>query len=652
MNYEEAIRFIHSVEWQGSRPGLSRINELLSRLGHPEEGLKSVHVAGTNGKGSFCAMLESVLRHAGYRTGLFVSPYIEEFEERIQCNGHLIDREELAEIVSEVAPICRSMKDLPTEFEILTAIGFVYFKRKQVEVVVVECGMGGRLDSTNVIAEPLLSVITGIALDHVQFLGDTVEKIAVEKAGIIKAGRPVLYGGQDVAAGAVIAEKAVELGSPLTKKDFDAIHNVTCSLDGTVFDYKEHKAVHLPLIGCHQAENGASVLEAVAILRYEGLAISDEALREGLAAVQWKGRFEKLNDDPVVLFDGGHNEEGVKAAVRTVKACFGEEKLLVISGVMKDKDYDTIAASLASVADTVYTVTPANPRALPAEDYAKVIEDKGIAALPCPDFETAVGQAYARAKAEDLPLLCVGSLYAYGDFKKALATCQGEEAEDTAAAVDSKAVSKKRAKGLILAVAILFCVLLALNFIMDSGLIGKLLLGGGKEQEREPVFLFNPDYEEDIFEDEVYLDLNRYILYTDGALSIYLANENDFAATGEVATFFGEYFDAVIMGDHRRLNACFTEEYREEHGEMTRFTMQKLYDMEVVKLAEYIINEGTADQTTVYEFKVSYRIRRNNGTFRDDLESGVARPQIYQLYRLDRTEEILIQSISEYNYKN
>jgi len=184
MTYQESMAFIHSVEWQGSRPGLSRITELLARLGNPEKDIKVIHVAGTNGKGSFCAMLESVLRHAGYRTGLFVSPYLEQFEERIQADGSLIDSQELAAIVSEIAPHCRAMSDLPTEFEILTAIGFTYFKKKKVDLAVVECGMGGRLDSTNVIPHPLLSVITGISLDHTQFLGDTIEKIAAEKAGI------------------------------------------------------------------------------------------------------------------------------------------------------------------------------------------------------------------------------------------------------------------------------------------------------------------------------------------------------------------------------------------------------------------------------------------------------------------------------------
>ncbi len=650
MNYQEALRFIHSVEWQGSRPGLSRITELLSRLGHPEQGLRAVHVAGTNGKGSFCAMLESVLRHAGYRTGLFVSPYIEEFEERIQCDGHLIEREELAEIVTEIAPVCRSMEDLPTEFEILTAIGFVYFKKKQVEVAVIECGMGGRLDSTNVLCAPLLSVITGVALDHVQFLGDTVEKIAAEKAGIIKAGRPVLYGGRDQAAGAVIAAKASELGAPRVEKDFDAIENVTCSLDGTVFDYKAYKAIHLPLIGCHQAENGASVLEAVDILRREGLNITDKALREGLASVVWKGRMERLSDRPLVLFDGGHNEEGVKAAVKTVKVCLGEQKLLVVSGVMRDKDYETIAKSLATISHTVYTVTPENPRALPAEDYAAVFHAQGASAISCSDFETAVKQAYARAKAEDIPLLCVGSLYAYGAFKKVLTACRTEEGEVAAPTVNPKNAAKKRAKRLVLTVAILFCLLLALNGILNSGLIGRLLAPKDKT-EGPPVFLYPVDDTEDIFADEEYMDLNRYLFYTEGAFSVYLANQNDFLAAGEVAVFFGDYFDAIIHGDHEKYNACFTEQYRKENGEKSRFTMQKIYDMEAMKLREYVISEGTSDQTTVYEFKVSYRICCNNGTFRDDLASDMARPQVYRLYRFDRTEEIRIQAILEYNYR-
>ncbi|MBE6636348.1 MAG: bifunctional folylpolyglutamate synthase/dihydrofolate synthase [Ruminococcaceae bacterium] len=428
MTYQESMAFIHSVEWQGSRPGLSRITELLARLGNPEKDIKVIHVAGTNGKGSFCAMLESVLRHAGYRTGLFVSPYLEQFEERIQADGSLIDSQELAAIVSEIAPHCRAMSDLPTEFEILTAIGFTYFKKKKVDLAVVECGMGGRLDSTNVIPHPLLSVITGISLDHTQFLGDTIEKIAAEKAGIIKTGHPVLYGGKNPDAARVIAEVAAARGSTFATKDFDAITNVSCTLNGTTFCYRGH-TLSLPLLGAYQPENAASVWEAVSLLRREGLVISDEALHKGLATVRWKGRFEKLNEEPTVIFDGGHNEEGVTAAVRTVRACFGDQKLLVISGVMKDKDYHTIASEIATIAHAVYTVTPANPRALPSHDYAAVFGRYAIEATPCQSFEAAVTAAFHRAKEEHRPLLCVGSLYAYGDFKQALNAARLEDAK-------------------------------------------------------------------------------------------------------------------------------------------------------------------------------------------------------------------------------
>ncbi len=210
-----------------------------------------------------------------------------------------------------------------------------------------------------------------------------------------------------------------------------------------------------------------------------------------------------------------------------------------------------------------------------------------------------------------------------------------------------KTAAKKTVIRFLLILAGLFLCLVVLNLLFDSGLLTSLFRKKPAPSERTPVFLFNPDYDENIFEDEAYLDLNRYIFYTEGALSVYLAGENDFAAMGPAAAFFGDYFDAVIRGDAARFNACFTAEYLAEKGEKDRFTMQQLYDIEVTKLSEYLINEDTADPITVMEFDVSYRIRRNNGTFRDDLESGAARPQVYQLYR-SLTGEILIQSISEY----
>ena len=215
MTYREAVEYIHSVVWRGSRPGLSRICELLARLGNPEEGLKFIHIAGTNGKGSTSAMTESVLREAGYKTGLFVSPYIKSFNERIAFCGVPIDNESLAEITARVKPHAEQMADTPTEFELITAIGLCYFRQMNCDIVVLETGMGGRLDSTNVIKDPLATVITGIALDHTEYLGDTVEKIAAEKAGIIKRGAPVVWGGHDARARAVIETVAESVGAPL-----------------------------------------------------------------------------------------------------------------------------------------------------------------------------------------------------------------------------------------------------------------------------------------------------------------------------------------------------------------------------------------------------------------------------------------------------
>lgn len=420
MQYDEAIRYIHSTCWKGSRPGLSRITELLRKLGNPEKDLRVIHVAGTNGKGSLCAMLESVLTSAGYRVGLFTSPYIEEFTERIRVGGKNIPKQDLAEVTEFVRPFAEEMEDTPTEFELITAIGILYFARAGVDLAVLECGMGGRLDSTNVINAPLLSVITGIALDHTEYLGDTVEKIAAEKAGIIKSGCPVLFGGEDPHAAEVIREKAVQMGSPFTQTVRKEIKNVRCSLSGTVFDYPEYPDLRLSLLGSYQPYNAANLVEAVKLLRWRGLTVSDGALRKGLEDARWKGRFERMNESPAVFFDGGHNYEGVTAAAETVKLLFGDRKLLLLTGMMADKEYEKMAAVMAGFAKRVYTVTPDNPRALPAEKLASVFRAGGVSAESFASYEDAVAAAFRAAKAEDVPLLALGSLYSYASFKPAL----------------------------------------------------------------------------------------------------------------------------------------------------------------------------------------------------------------------------------------
>ena len=418
MNYNESLEYIHSINWTFCKPGLERISALCEALGHPERELKFVHVAGTNGKGSFCCMLESVLREAGYKTGLYTSPYIKEFGERMRVGGENIPKDTLAEITSYVRPIADAMEDRPTEFELITAIAFEYFKREGCEIVVLEAGMGGRLDSTNVIRNPLLSVITGIALDHTAFLGDTVEKIAVEKAGIIKDGAPVLLGGGDTRVKKTVEPIALERGSKFNTVDYLKLKKHKSDLSGSHFDFGDHKDIRISLLGLYQPKNAAAVLSAVDILRLGGLEIPEDAVRAGLAAARWPARFEILSSEPLIIFDGAHNPEGITAAVESIKHYFGEKKVYLLSGVLSDKDYRYIAAKVAEVASRAFTMTPDNPRALSAEEYAEVLKEKGVLATPYPDIRAAFTAAKSAAREDGVPLVCLGSLYTYTDISK------------------------------------------------------------------------------------------------------------------------------------------------------------------------------------------------------------------------------------------
>lgn len=416
MDYKQSLEYIHSISWCFCKPGLERISELCRRLGDPQRDLKFVHVAGTNGKGSFCSMLSSVLRSAGYKTGLYTSPYIRYFNERMCIDGKPISNEELAEITTMVRPIAESMEDSPTEFELITAVAFEYFRRNGCDVVVLEAGMGGRLDSTNIIREPLLSVITGIALDHTAFLGDTVEKIAVEKAGIIKDGSPVLWGGDDTAAEGVISQTAEQNGSEFFCVDYSLLNVKSATLDGSVFDFGDRRDVEIKLLGLYQPRNACSVLSAVDILRKGGMSISDEAVLRGLYEARWSARFEIIDRDPLTIFDGAHNPQGIDSAVNSIKHYFGENKVYVLTGVLSDKDYDYIASRLAEIASCAFVLTPDSPRALPSAEYARVLASKGVAAVGYDSLNEAYEAAARRAKEDGVPLVCLGSLYIYSEL--------------------------------------------------------------------------------------------------------------------------------------------------------------------------------------------------------------------------------------------
>ena len=415
MTYPEALTYIQGINTAFCKPGLERTYSLCHALGDPQEALRFIHIAGTNGKGSTLAMLESILLAAGYSVGVFSSPAVRDFCEQIRADGKAIEEKDLADLVTEAAPVAEGLTDKPTSFELLTALAFLYFKRQGCDIVLLEAGLGGRLDATNVVKTTVLSVITGIALEHTAFLGDTVEAIAGEKAGIIKPRVPVLFGGEDASAREVIEAKAKALHAPFYAASHDKLLHIRPSLDGTLFDYGEHRDLSLSLLGLYQPKNAATVLEAVRILNQNGFSVPETAVRAGLSRTVWHARFEVLSRDPLVIYDGAHNPNGIAEAVRSIKAYFGEQKIVLLSGVLRDKDYTEIADMLALVTLCAFTVTPDSPRALSAKEYAEALRARGIDALPAETVADGVEAALERAKKEQAPLVCLGSLYLYKD---------------------------------------------------------------------------------------------------------------------------------------------------------------------------------------------------------------------------------------------
>jgi len=422
MTCQEAIQYIHATGMYGSRPGLDRIRTLLSAMGDPHRTLRYIHVAGTNGKGSVCAMLNSVLCEAGYSVGMFTSPYIRRFEERIRLNGTPIDGEELAEITEFVRPFAEAMEERPTEFELVTAIGIEYFRRKGVDVVVLEVGLGGRLDPTNIIEEPLLSIITGIDFDHTSLLGNTIQAIAAEKAGIIKEGCPCLFGGRDNSACRTARILAKQRNAPFYTVDRSSLRVISYTLDGTVFDFEDRHGISLSLLGEYQPRNATTVLTALDILRERGLDVSEEAILRGLSKVYWPARFEVLMREPTVICDGGHNPQGVEAAVKSVELYFPEQKVNLLSMVMADKDFDGMIEKLKPVAAHAFTVSTGMPRALSAEAYANQFRDHKIPATAFEDPTEGIRAAIEISRRQGLPLICLGSLYLYNTVAEVVET--------------------------------------------------------------------------------------------------------------------------------------------------------------------------------------------------------------------------------------
>lgn len=421
MTGQEAISYIHSFQWQDHALGLGRMRALLRALGDPQRGRKFVHVAGTNGKGSTCACIASVLRAAGYRVGLNTSPYLMTFHERIQVNGALISDGELASLAEEIRPAAEAMAEHPTEFELITAIALLHFCRKDCDISVLEVGLGGALDASNVIDVPEAAVLTAMGMDHVALLGPAQADVAAAKAGIIKPGGDVVSYGECPEADGVFRRVCKERGAVLTEVDFSRLRPRSFGLDGSQFDFAPYGNLYLPLTGAYQLKNAATAITALEVLRKKGWRVSEEALRRGLAQVRWPGRFEVLRRDPVFLLDGAHNAHGMTAAAESLGALFPRRKIVFVLGLLADKDVSAMLDALAPLAKQVFTLRPDSPRAMEAEALTSLLAERGVPARACGTAEEGVRSAMEAAGRSGI-VCALGSLYLSGDIRRAVET--------------------------------------------------------------------------------------------------------------------------------------------------------------------------------------------------------------------------------------
>lgn len=414
MNEKQAMEYMERISGAGIRPGLDSIRELCRRMGNPQERVKWVHVAGTNGKGSTLAYLSTILACAGYRVGRYLSPTIREYRERIQVNGRMISKAALGEGIGMIADICDEMvRDgfaQPTPFEVETALAFWYFAKKDCQIGVLETGMGGLLDSTNVIEGTLVEVIASVGMDHMQFLGDTLEKIAEQKAGIIKKDSIVVCMDQKPEVLHVIRQKAEQMGAAFRLSEYGQTTKVHYGLEKQSFTYKGYPKLEIFLAGQFQIANAALAVDACLALSEKGFVITEDAIRRGLAETRWAGRFTVIRKKPLFLVDGAHNEDAAQKLAKSIEFYFTNKRIIYIMGVLRDKEYDKIIQRTCHYADQIITVTPPeNPRALPALDLAKEVAKVNPRVTVAESLEEAVEMATLLAGKGDV-ILAFGSL--------------------------------------------------------------------------------------------------------------------------------------------------------------------------------------------------------------------------------------------------
>lgn len=424
MKYQEALEYINDKNKYGSRLGLDSIGKLLSLLGNPQEGLKYIHVGGTNGKGSTSSYLAHALEVGGYNVGLFTSPYIERFNERIQINGQDIPDKTLGRItglIKEKADIMvEEGFEHPTTFEIVTAIGFMYFKEENADYIVLEVGLGGRYDSTNIISSPLASVITTIDYDHIDVLGDTLDKIAYQKAGIIKKNSIVVSYPQEEEALKVIKEVSDEMKAELHLCPMENIKVKEISDAGACFDFHygevNMKDINISMLGEYQIYNATLALTTLLILKEKGFVdISEEQIREGLIKTKWPGRLEVMKKNPIFLIDGAHNVQGI-AQLKKAISLFKYNKLILGVGILKDKDSSHMVELLAPIADKIVVTEVNMPRKLDAEDLAKEIAKYNENVFIEKDIKKAIEKTLELSEKDDM-IVFGGSLYLIGEVR-------------------------------------------------------------------------------------------------------------------------------------------------------------------------------------------------------------------------------------------
>lgn len=467
MDWNEAIALLHGANWKHTKIGLERMRDFMHALGDPQEKLRYVHIAGTNGKGSACVMTQSILTAAGFRTGLYISPHLDQFNERLSIDGQMISDTELRRLAARVRAAAETLGEEPTDFEMITAMAFCWFEEQHCDLVVLEVGMGGRLDATNVISAPEVCAIMHIGLDHTEFLGNTVEKVAAEKAGILKSGADCVLYHQLPGVMEVVQKRFAEVNpdaaARLVTTDPAAFTACARTIDGQVFDYRNRPELRIQLLGNYQMENAMAVLDIIDCLQRRGWGISEDAIQQGTSAAQtpeseqksdacddalpkeslvqthegvqkpgisdaairtglaravWPGRFELLSRAPLLIVDGAHNPNGVEALVDTIRAYFPDQKINFVMGVMKDKDYHTMLRLIAPYAARFITELPDAHRALRPEALKSEIREYFDGPVETADSVTAaVERAMEIAEGSDAITICFGSLYQVADIR-------------------------------------------------------------------------------------------------------------------------------------------------------------------------------------------------------------------------------------------